>query len=108
MPDNSLSKVQIFFPDPWHKKKHHKRRLITRSFVGLISSKLKSGGQLHIATDWVPYAEEIAELMGSLPAFEPCDTPQRVLTKYEKRGLRLGHHVTDLAYVLEKNSAPGD
>jgi len=102
LPDSILDKVQIFFPDPWHKKKHHKRRLITRTFVELIKQKLKPGGQLHIATDWEPYAQEIAELMDSLTAFEKCPVPERVVTKYEKRGLRLGHVVTDLAYVLRQ------
>ncbi len=96
--DNVLDKVQIFFPDPWHKKKHHKRRLITSAFVELIQAKLKPGGLLHIATDWEPYADDIAELMARTSAFEKCAAPERVLTKYEKRGLRLGHVVTDLAY----------
>lgn len=100
LPDDSLDKVQIFFPDPWHKKKHNKRRLINSAFVALVQAKLKAGGQLHIATDWEPYAEEIAELMDSLADFERSKAPERVLTKYEKRGLRLGHIVTDLAYTL--------
>ena len=100
LPDNILDKVQIFFPDPWHKKKHHKRRLITNAFVALLRAKLKPGGLLHIATDWEPYAEEIAELMADATAFEKCDVPERVVTKYERRGLRLGHIVTDMAYAL--------
>lgn len=102
LPDNILDKVQIFFPDPWHKKKHHKRRLVTSAFVALIRAKLKPGGLLHIATDWEPYAEEIAELMADATAFEKCDVPERVVTKYERRGLRLGHVVTDMAYALRE------
>jgi tRNA (guanine-N7-)-methyltransferase len=100
LPNDSLDKVQIFFPDPWHKKKHNKRRLITRSFIALVQAKLKDGGLLHIATDWEPYAEEIAELMDALAGFNRGEVPERVVTKYEKRGLRLGHKVTDLAYVF--------
>ena len=99
LPDNILDKVQIFFPDPWHKKKHHKRRLINEAFIELIESKLKKNGQLHIATDWEPYAEEISELMDSLTSFNKCEVPERVVTKYERRGMRLGHLVTDLAYT---------
>jgi tRNA (guanine-N7-)-methyltransferase len=100
LPDSSLDKVQIFFPDPWHKKKHNKRRLITSSFIALVQAKLKDGGLLHIATDWEPYAEEISELMDSSAGFNKGEVPERVVTKYEKRGLRLGHKVTDLAYVF--------
>ena len=105
LPDDSLAKVQIFFPDPWHKKKHNKRRLINNAFIALVQAKLKAEGQLHIATDWEPYAEEIADLMDSSAGFTRSEAPERVLTKYEKRGLRLGHIVTDLAYTL---SCPGD
>ena len=93
--DHSLDKVQIFFPDPWHKKKHHKRRLISPTFVALLARKLKLTGVLHIATDWVPYAEVIKEVMQD---WVPCEIPSRVQTKYERRGLRLDHEVCDLAF----------
>ena len=95
IPDNSLSKVQIFFPDPWHKKKHNKRRLITNEFVGLVREKLKPEGILHIATDWAPYAEVIAEVMQS---WTSCEIPKRAETKYERRGLKLEHEVFDMAF----------
>jgi len=95
IPDDSLSKVQIFFPDPWHKKKHNKRRLITNEFVALVREKLKPEGILHIATDWAPYAEVIAEVMQS---WTPCGIPQRAETKYERRGLKLEHEVFDMAF----------
>jgi len=96
IPDNYLSKVQIFFPDPWHKKKHNKRRLISSEFVTLVRDKLVPRGILHIATDWAPYAEVISEVMAS---WTPCDIPPRVETKYERRGLKLDHEVFDLAYI---------
>ncbi len=94
--DKSLSKIQIFFPDPWHKKKHHKRRLISDEFVELLKSKLKDDGVLHIATDWMPYAEHIREVMTH---WREVPIPTRPITKYERRGLRLNHEVTDLAYA---------
>ena len=95
LPSESLDRIQIFFPDPWPKKKHHKRRLLNPGFVELMASKLVSGGILHVATDWTPYAEVIQEMMNG---WLPCTPPVRVLTKYEKRGIRLNHQVTDLAY----------
>ncbi len=97
IPDRSLDKVQIFFPDPWHKKKHHKRRLINPDFAALLARKIKSGGIVHIATDWEPYAEVIREVFAS---WQPCEVPPRVTTKYERRGLKLDHRVTDLAYQV--------
>jgi len=93
--DGSLDKIQIFFPDPWHKKKHNKRRLINDDFVNLLGKKLKSGAVLHIATDWAPYADAISEVMQS---WRPCEIPDRVETKYERRGLRLDHEVFDFAF----------
>lgn len=102
----SLDRVQIFFPDPWHKKKHHKRRLIKNSFLDLLSSRLRSGGVLHFASDWQPYAEEVLSLLQAHPAFEnlspsndyvpsPAGRPE---TKFERRGKRLGHGVWDLQF----------
>lgn len=110
--DNSLARVQIFFPDPWHKTRHHKRRLIQAEFVDVIRQKLQPGGILHIATDWQPYAEHIIEVMQSVEGFKntaekgdfvPCP-PYRPLTKYETRGQRLGHEVFDI--VFTKTGSP--
>ena len=96
IPNKSLAGVQIFFPDPWHKKKHHKRRLINPEFVKLLESRLKTGGVLHIATDWANYAEWIEEVLSD---WVKTDIPARAETKYERRGLRLAHEVADLAYL---------
>ena len=102
--DGSLDGIHIYFPDPWHKTKHHKRRLIQPVFVALLAQKLKPGGYLHLATDWENYAQQILEVLthekqlsntaadyASRPAFRP-------LTKFEQRGLRLGHGVWDLFF----------
>ncbi len=97
IPDESIACVQIFFPDPWPKKRHHKRRLIQGEFLGLILPRLKRGGILHIATDWEPYAEWIRELLHQHDGFVFADAPVRPNTKYELRGLGLGHSVTDIA-----------
>lgn len=101
IPDNSLDAIQIFFPDPWPKKRHHKRRLIQTKFVELLAQKIKLHGKLHIATDWKNYAEWIEETMHTSPDFSklPDDTPhQRPTTKFEKRGIGLGHDVWDMIY----------
>jgi len=102
----SLDQVQIYFPDPWPKKRHHKRRLIQAEFIALLASRLKPGGILHIATDWQDYAAHIIELMQTRHDF--IDTASqsgcqprpdfRPETKFERRGLRLGHPVCDLIY----------
>jgi len=103
--DASLDGVHIFFPDPWHKKRHHKRRLIQREFVKLLSSKLKPGGYLHIATDWQEYAEWILEILQAEPQLEntaagyASKPDYRPLTKFEKRGLNLGHGVWDIIFT---------
>jgi tRNA (guanine-N7-)-methyltransferase len=104
--DNSLDRIQIYFPDPWHKKKHQKRRLIQTQFVQALRSKLKTGGVLHLATDWEHYAEHMMEVMVAAAGFsnqaeEYCfsDRPAyRPITKFEKRGERLGHGVWDLLF----------
>jgi tRNA (guanine-N7-)-methyltransferase len=96
----SLDVVQVFFPDPWPKKKHHKRRILNRNFVDLIETKLKANGLVHIATDWQPYAEEIEALFGSITQFKRVAAPFRPQTKFERRGLKLGHTIFDLAYRL--------
>ena len=104
--DNSLSKVQIFFPDPWHKKRHHKRRLIRPDFVQLLQQKLQPGGILHLATDWENYAEHMLEVMHSEDGWKNLSSSNdyvprpdaRPLTKFEKRGHRLGHGVWDMQF----------
>ncbi|EGN76227.1 tRNA (guanine-N(7)-)-methyltransferase [Idiomarina sp. A28L] len=105
--DNSLDGVQIFFPDPWHKKRHHKRRLIQLDFVALLRKKLKKGGVLHLATDWENYAEHMLEVMNEAPSYSNQSTDgtyiprpeERPLTKFEQRGQRLGHGVWDMKYT---------
>lgn len=104
--DNSLDAVHIFFPDPWHKKRHHKRRLIQPAFVQQLRKKLKTEGRLHLATDWENYAEHISEVMCTTEGFRSIgdargivERPEyRPLTKFEKRGERLGHGVWDLIF----------
>ena len=104
LPDASLDGVHIFFPDPWHKKRHHKRRLIQSAFVALLCRKLKPGAYLHVATDWQPYAEWVLEVLRAEAqlentAVEYAEKPAyRPLTKFEQRGLRLGHGVWDLVF----------
>lgn len=102
IPDHSLAALLLFFPDPWHKKRHHKRRLVQPEFVKLIKSKLKPGGYFHVATDWQPYAEHVDGVMQLFPEFQktrPSAFLERPNTKYEKRGVSLGHEVFDLVYV---------
>ena len=106
IPGASLDVVQIFFPDPWPKKRHHKRRLIQPPLISLIASKLTPGGKLHLATDWENYAEHMLQVMNACPQFSNTDInglyvprPQsRPLTKFETRGKRLGHGVWDLVF----------
>ncbi|MEZ5454160.1 MAG: tRNA (guanosine(46)-N7)-methyltransferase TrmB [Thiothrix sp.] len=107
IPPGSLDRVQLFFPDPWHKKKHHKRRIVQPDFVSLIASRLRTGGVFHLATDWENYAEHMAQVLEAsaefrnLAAAEPPYSPrplERPLTKFENRGLKLGHGVWDLRY----------
>jgi len=111
LPLASLDGVQIFFPDPWHKKKHNKRRLLQAPLVAKLAARLKPGGYLHCATDWQPYAEQILEVLGAEPllanralASHPelagyAPKPHyRPLTKFENRGIRLGHGVWDLVF----------
>lgn len=104
--DNSLDAVHIFFPDPWHKKKHHKRRLVQPAFVILLAQKLKPGGVLHMATDWEDYASHMMDVMSTAADFKNLagegnysERPDyRPLTKFEQRGQRLGHGVWDLLF----------
>ncbi|MGD9833462.1 MAG: tRNA (guanosine(46)-N7)-methyltransferase TrmB [Piscinibacter sp.] len=101
----SLAGVHVFFPDPWHKKRHHKRRLIQAPFVALLASRIAPGGYLHCATDWQPYAEQMLEVLSAEPLlanrFEGyAPRPDyRPLTKFENRGLKLGHGVWDLIFT---------
>lgn len=104
--NESLDCVQLFFPDPWHKKRHHKRRIVQADFVESIRRHLKIGGVFHMATDWENYAEHMLEIMSNAPGFENTSTTQdyiprpdsRPLTKFEQRGHRLGHGVWDLMF----------
>lgn len=104
--EGSLDEVRIYFPDPWHKKRHHKRRLVQPGFVALLAGRLKPGGLLHLATDWEDYARQMLEVCDAEPRLRnragPGGTvarPQwRRQTHFEARGLRLGHGVWDLLY----------
>jgi tRNA (guanine-N7-)-methyltransferase len=106
IPDGSLHALQLFFPDPWHKKKHHKRRIVQPEFVQNIRQKLEVGGYFHMATDWENYAEHMMEVMSGAEGFtnkagEGEYSPQpewRPVTKFQKRGERLGHGVWDLMF----------
>lgn len=106
IPDGSLSTVQLFFPDPWHKKKHHKRRIVQPEFVETIRKKLKADGVFHMATDWENYAECMLEDMKSAPGYNNLSETNdyvprpdsRPLTKFENRGQRLGHGVWDIQF----------
>jgi tRNA (guanine-N7-)-methyltransferase len=103
--DGSLDGVHIFFPDPWPKKRHHKRRLIQQDFVKLLCRKLKMGAYLHVATDWQEYAEWILEILRAQPWLGNTATgyaakpDYRPLTKFETRGLKLGHGVWDILFI---------
>ncbi len=100
----SLHGIHIFFPDPWHKKRHHKRRLIQPPLVGLLAQRLSAGGYLHCATDWQPYAQQMLEVLSADTGLRnTCKgyAPRpdyRPLTRFEQRGLRLGHGVWDLVF----------
>ncbi|MDD5034203.1 MAG: tRNA (guanosine(46)-N7)-methyltransferase TrmB [Methylococcaceae bacterium] len=104
--NGSLAGMQVFFPDPWHKKRHHKRRLVNAEFIRLVSDKLAPGGILHCATDWEDYARQMLEVMAGCERLRNraggnryCERPkQRPLTKFEQRGCRLGHGVWDLLF----------
>ena len=109
LPEASLDGVHIFFPDPWHKKKHHKRRLLQAPLVAKLAARLKPGGYLHCATDWEPYAQQMLAVLGAEPLLRNqagnaglggyAPKPNyRPLTKFENRGLRLGHGVWDLVF----------
>ena len=103
IPLDSLQRINLYFPDPWPKKRHHKRRIVQLDFLELCANRLQSGGSLHIATDWANYAEHIDEILAASDRFEcserrehdgdrPLDRP---VTKFERRGLRKGHRICD-------------
>jgi tRNA (guanine-N7-)-methyltransferase len=106
LPEACLDEVLVLFPDPWHKKRHHKRRLLNEAFVRLLATRLKSGGMLRAATDWEPYAVAMLEVLGGCPllvntAADGGFVPRpesRQPTRFERRGARLGHGVRDLAF----------
>ena len=110
VPDNSLSMVQLFFPDPWHKARHNKRRIVQVPFAEFVKSKLKLGGVFHMATDWEPYAEHMLEVMSSVDGYQNQSETNdyvprpdsRPVTKFEQRGHRLGHGVWDLMFERVK------
>jgi len=101
---DSLAGVHIFFPDPWHKKRHNKRRLIQPAFVKQLLGRIAPGGYLHCATDWEPYAQQMLEVLSAEPGLENTaegyapKPDYRPLTKFENRGLKLGHGVWDLVF----------
>ncbi|EPA8653695.1 tRNA (guanosine(46)-N7)-methyltransferase TrmB [Photobacterium damselae] len=107
LPEQSLDTLQLFFPDPWHKARHHKRRIVQPEFAQMIRSKLKIGGIFHMATDWENYAEHMVEVMDAAPGYRNTATDgpyierpeDRPLTKFEARGHRLGHGVWDMKYA---------
>jgi tRNA (guanine-N7-)-methyltransferase len=98
--DGALAAIHLFFPDPWPKKRHHKRRLVQPAFAALAARKLKDGGILHAATDWPEYAEQIAAVFSGSDLFEESGSgfAERPVTKFESRGRRLGHPVRDLVF----------
>jgi len=106
IPDNSIDRIQVYFPDPWHKARHNKRRIIKPEFVALLATKLQKGGVLHLATDWEDYAIQMLEVMTAAPDYTNqapeggyAERPDyRPLTKFENRGLKLGHGVWDLLF----------
>lgn len=112
----SLAGILIFFPDPWHKKKHNKRRMIQPEFVHVAAMRLKQGGVLHLATDWEDYAQQMLEVLSAEPLLKNTsvsntfiERPEsRPLTKYEERGLRLGHGVWDLVFRRHVDSGVDD
>jgi tRNA (guanine-N7-)-methyltransferase len=112
VPQASLSRINLYFPDPWPKKRHHKRRIIQRSFLATMADRLRDGGTLHIATDWADYSQYIDELFAQSDSFacterrehqgeRPLDRPQ---TKFERRGLRRGYSICDWCFTKSTNS----
>jgi tRNA (guanine-N7-)-methyltransferase len=113
IPDQSFDEVLVFFPDPWHKKRHHKRRLIEPEFVSIVAARLRVGGTLRLATDWQAYAEQMLAVCNANPTLRSLSPdltyvarPEfRPATRFERRGERLGHGVWDLAYSRGEKTA---
>ena len=105
--DESLAAIHLFFPDPWPKKRHHKRRLVQAPFAALAARKLQAGGALHVATDWEDYAGQIQAVLAEAALLEPAARGfvTRPATKFESRGRRLGHAIRDL-YFSRRRKAP--
>lgn len=101
IPDESLAGIHLFFPDPWPKKRHHKRRLVQPPFIALAARKLAPGGYFHAATDWPEYGAQMEEVLSSNSLLEraPEETRKRPVTKFERRGIALGHPVRDLLFL---------
>jgi tRNA (guanine-N7-)-methyltransferase len=107
IPNDSFDEILVFFPDPWHKKRHHKRRLIDATFAASAAAKLRSGGVLRMATDWQAYAEQMLAVCNANPQLASLSADRtyvarpdfRPPTRFERRGARLGHGVWDLAYT---------
>jgi tRNA (guanine-N7-)-methyltransferase len=112
IPPGALSEVRIWFPDPWHKKRHNKRRIVQPEFVALLATRVAPNGLLHLATDWEPYAQHMLEVMEAAPAWRNDVGPGqfaekpawRIETHFERRGLKLGHGVWDLLYRHQPGS----
>jgi tRNA (guanine-N7-)-methyltransferase len=105
--DASLAAIHLYFPDPWPKKRHHKRRLVAPAFAALAARKLEPGAVLHAATDWPDYAEQMAAVLAAEPLLEPAERGlvTRPATKFESRGRKLGHPIRDL-YFQRRRTAP--
>jgi tRNA (guanine-N7-)-methyltransferase len=111
--DQSFDEVLVFFPDPWHKKRHHKRRLIEPAFVSLVAARLRVGGTLRLATDWQEYAEQMLAVCNANPTLRSLSPDRNFVarpefrppTRFERRGERLGHGVWDLAYSRGEKTA---
>jgi tRNA (guanine-N7-)-methyltransferase len=107
LPDGSLDVMLVYFPDPWPKKRHHKRRLLQPAFAALAARKLKSGGRLHLATDWKNYAEHMLAVLAAAPEWQNLNPgggfaprpAERPASRFERRGLKLGHPVFDLIFL---------
>jgi tRNA (guanine-N7-)-methyltransferase len=102
--ESSLAAIRVFFPDPWPKARHHKRRLVRPDLVRLMASRLRPGGVLHCATDWAPYAEQMLEVLGAEPMLRNAydgwaPRLERPMTKFELSGIEQGHEVADLVFV---------
>jgi tRNA (guanine-N7-)-methyltransferase len=103
IPDGSLAGIHLFFPDPWPKKRHHKRRIVQPPFLALAARKLGAGGYFHAATDWPDYAEQMDAVLSAEPMLAKAESVrERPLTKFERRGIGLGHPVRDLLFVRQK------